>query len=556
MAVSDSVSLSDCVVDITHERGRKGIGVMQGPGIDGNFPIVQPSVDIELLLADAYLGFIDNINQFEYPFNIRWLHGFGCSPAIVPITPVHSHDALIEDVNGVTVFDTRTVTPVKFDEFDWDGRLLILEWTDPNGQVLRMVKHTAWGPNLVSFTYDIYIEPVSGVLDSRVTYQLPKRITSVKVGLLTLKPDDNGDGNKLIFQNGFNTTIAVSEPVITDGDRRTTTLLMGAEAASGAGRFGPGCDDTFPPLIRRINTVQADNRGNFLLDMTGCYRAERPVQSTLQASPRQVEIRDHTLKLSNDCAPCCDCDDFLAVWEAIRVMTARYLDLSERAQAVRDLYHSNIDRWNEDMQCRLDSKLRVIVRPQCPDIVGVAIGFCNNSDECIEGLAIPIAFEYSDGTGLCLAKDGLGPLTADTTAVFTQIVPGSTFRSGNLNPDTKKADSGCCATVVKDELYQLGGAYPHFWAYWDLVNPGVMAYVTFRVQWLNPNSSQIVEVLADAFEIGPDPIIQPEGTPIPGYVPGSGPITTPASMRLTTCPTVQRSELVPDCDPEESLTVI
>ena len=293
---------------MTHERGRDGIGVLQGPGQGGdNYPVIEPSADITQLLADAYLAYVDDTNTFALPFHIKYLHGFGIDAVAVPITPVHTHDVEIVDANNITVFNSLVATDFK--EEDWDGRLKILEWTDAGGQILRIVYHTEWSPEDEARTYDIYIEPTSAVLDARAIYQLPRRVNSLRVGFSTLKPDANGDLNKVVLQNGFNTTVVAADPVVTDGTRRATNILISADPNSGLGRFGPGCSDVVPSQIRRINTTGGDNRGNFLIDATDCYRVERPIQEVLQTSPRQVQIRDHAIQIFNDCGPCCECDD-------------------------------------------------------------------------------------------------------------------------------------------------------------------------------------------------------------------------------------------------------
>lgn len=515
------------------EGGRRPIGVAQGPGQGGdNFPIVQPSVDIERLLADAYLAYIDNTNKFTPPFHIKYLHGFGTDIVSVPITPVHTHDVEIQDNTGLVVFNSLVATDFK--EEAWAGIRKILEWTDAAGQILRIVYHTEFGLNDVTRTYDIYIEPAAAQLDGRVPYQIPKRVTSFRIGLSTLKAAN------VVFRNGFNTKVIAADPVVVDGDRRTTDVTLSAEAGSGAGRFGPACDELDSP-IRRINGVGPNDRGNFLLDATDCYRVERPVQSTLQASPRQVQIRDHTLRISNDCGPCCECDDFIAVWEAIRKLTVKYTDLITRTQAARDQYHANRQRYLDDLECRLDDRLRFLMEPICPDEVGVAVGWCNNTTQCLTGLIIHISFAYVDGTGKCTALGG-GALTASTTAVFSELPCASTFRDGNI------IKSPLGETPGRRELYTLGGTWPHFWAIWDQVDPGGMATATFRIKFDTPTPTQVVEGIAEAFVVPPaDQVSTPGLSPVPGYTLGSGPLTTPAINRLMECPALRSASLAACC---------
>lgn len=536
--------------------GREPVGIAQhGSSLGFDFPLLAPSLDIEKLLADFYLAYEDNTNTFAFPFHIEHLFGFGTDFAPPAITPVHSHEVRVRDANNVVVFDSLLVDPSKFRTAEWAGRLRILEWVDDDGQVLRVVYHTAWGPNDTDTrTYATYIEPTAAVLDARTLFQLPKRVTSIRVGLTTLSPDDDGDGADLDFVNGFNTTFEVDdeETETIDGGRRATELTLNVAAGTGNGRFGPGCDDTFPPIMRRINNISPSTRGNFLLDASGCYRVEQPVQSVLAAevpnvSPRELQIRDHALLLSNDCGPCCECQDFINVWEAIRNQRDVYAALIARAQSARDLYHSNRERWLNDASCRESGRTRAVLQPTAGGEVGVSTGFCNTSagtDNCLEGVVLHISFEYTDGTGVCFdSVDPGAPLTADTTATFIRIVPNSTFRSGNVDP--QNPNTGGSPSV--QEFFTISGAYPHYWIYFDALNPANLGSVVFRTQFEAGAGvgEDIIEVVTEAFLVGPNPVIQPNGTFVPGYTLGAGPLTTPDSMRLQECPTKRAATLVP-----------
>lgn len=522
----------------THARGRRPIGISQQPGQGGdNYPLVQPSDDVDRLLADAWLAFVDNTNTFELPFRINWLYGFGTNSVSVPITPAFSHDIEIVDANDEVVFSSLA-SGVEFESWDWDGRLKILQWVDGEN-ICRVVYHTAWSPEDAPITYDEYIEPTSAVLSSRVVWQYPRRVNAFVVGLTTVQADT------VEFQNGYNTELLTETPDLADGARRTTVVGMTAIPGGGSvGRFGPGCEEGVDPAIRRVNSIGPNARGNFTLDASGCYRVQRPIQSVLTAGDiRDVQVRNHAVQVANDCGPCCDCDDFINVWEALRKLRNRYSDLVSTAQAVRDQYHANRQRWLDSAECRDNRKLRIAVAPICPGELGVAVGYCNNSPDCLVGLVIHMSFQYTDmRDDPCTRNQVTGeqgsnkdtPITAVTTATFDELVCQSTFRAGNVDPDTVKGNSGGASKVAR-EFYKLGGGWPHYWAQWDAVEPGGMASVTFRLKFSDIVSSDRIELVAEAFGLGGfSPIVG--GTPVPGYTLGEGPLTTDPSVILTTCP--------------------
>ena len=518
--------------------GRRPIGVSQMPGQGGwNFPIVFPSADIDQLIADAWLAYEDDSNDFELPFRINWLYGFGEDPVAVPITPVNTHDAEIVDANGDTVFNT--LDGGTFDSWIWADRLLILEWVQ-NNNVLRIVYHIAWGLEDTPRTYDEYIEPVSSTLDARVVWQYPRRVNTLRVGLTSLQEET------IEFQNGYNMNIVANTPNLVDGERRETVITFNAPPGGGnLGRFGPGCDDSVFPPIRRINNIGPADRGNFIMDATGCYRIQRPVQEVLtEGEIRDIQIRNHTLQITNDCGPCCECDDFINVWEAIRRLRNRYAALVADAQEVRDLYHANRERYQKSQDCRLNDRLRVVVSPVCPDELGVAVGYCNNSEDCLQNVVIHMSFQYMDGTSSPCTKgevtgqggDAAGdPIAAVTTPMLREVACQSTFRTGNTNPDSNKGTSGGASSSAR-QFYKLGGEWPHFWAHWDAVEPGGMAAVTFRLRFRDAEPADRVELVADAFSLGGTPGPISGGSPVPGYVPGSGPVSTDPSLHLVDCP--------------------
>ena len=528
-------------------RARQPIGIAQPPGQGGtDYPLIHPSDDIRFLFADLFLNYEDDAQILVPPFSIKWLNGFGTDPPVgsPPGTPVNAYDMEIQDANGNKVFSSLD-SGTQFSTEAWGTRLRVIRWWQPDRrQVLNAVIHTLSGDIDGGKTYPSYFAPSSARLHARTLLRDPPRLTSVRVGLNLLEFEE------LTFQNGFNTEFQVGETVLTPGKRRTTSVRLDVGPGLGAGKFGPACLEP-ETSIRRINGVGADARGRFFLDTGGCYRISRPVLQQLSADPaRSVRVRNHTLKIDNDCGPCCECDDFLAVWEAIRKLRDRYADLVSQAQQARDLYHANRERFLKQQECRLNDKLRLILEPSCPAQLGVAAGYCNNSSECVVGLVIHISFDYSDANN-CPDLDGSTPLKANTTAAFSTVVCDSTFRGGFVDQSRRKNKQ-----YVRNEFYTLGGDWPHFWAYFPFVDPGGMAYVTFRLAFDNPTTEDVVEAVADAFQVGSQALVQ-GGSPVQGYVPGSGctgSFCQDPEVHLVDCPVKETSMLIPNCC-EESISL-
>jgi len=531
---------------MTDPRGRQPIGIAQPPGQGGtNYPLINPSADIKQLFADICLTHAYSYGDYTTPLRIKWLYGFGAdAPIGTPPTVTHAYDIEIVDDLGNTVFSS-IADGTTFKEEAWGTRLKVLTWIQlGQHQQLTVVIHTEWSPEDVPITYPIYWEPVSAVLDARTLMESPPRINRIQLGLSQFSFGD------IQFKNGYNTTFTTEATVTTPGQRRITPVVLEASSGSGLGKFGPPCQEADDGL-RRINGVSPTERGQFYLDAGGCYRVERPLVDAITPLPaRRVRVWEHALGISSDCGPCCECDDFIAVWEAIRKLRNRYATLVGQAQAIRDLYHTNRQRFLTQQSCRENDRLRLILRPSCPAQLGVAVGYCNNGSECLVGLVIHVSFAYSDVNN-CPDVDGTPPLTATTTAPFSTVVCDSTFRGGFVDSSRKNNRK-----FVRNEYYTLGGSWPHFWVHFPLVDPGAMAFVTFRLQFDNPTNNDVVEAVADAFQTGSQTTVT-GGTPVSGYTPGSGcggGFCASPTVHLVTCPIKETSKLIPECC-EESVSL-
>src|SRR5690606_26481502 len=101
---SESVSAS-CSYEF-NTYGRKQIGVNQA-GAGAFYPFVSPSDNLEYLIADLFIHYIDDKGIFEPPFKIDWLVGFGCLPNSSPVGQTHAYDMQISDNKGQVVFNSQ-----------------------------------------------------------------------------------------------------------------------------------------------------------------------------------------------------------------------------------------------------------------------------------------------------------------------------------------------------------------------------------------------------------------------------------------------------------------
>lgn len=399
---------------MANTRGRQPIGFNQPPGGGTNYPFVKPSADIEYLLADLFVSFDDLSDEVVNPLRVQWLYNFhggpsGPAPPGAP-TPTHPREIVIVDANDLVVFDsTQTAT---YNESTWDDRLLIVEWIGNQG-VCRVVAHTEWQQDDIDAgldqSYDEYINPTNGILQQDTWYKIPKRVTSIQVGLTNIS------GRRVVLDEGYNMALEyLAEPLVpaldlpsfnaekalVPGTRVSNRISLSAEPGAGLGVF-PGCEDA-ETFIRTINQVRSNEYQNFIYDSEGCIRTQRPVGLT-SLIPRELEYASFALsapesaaaiEVLNDCINCCDCEFFARTYQGIKRQWFLYQDVANTAEATRDQYAENRDRWLIQKSIReADTlRLRVSIDGNCKISWGLA--HCNASKCCITNVTVQLTWLY------------------------------------------------------------------------------------------------------------------------------------------------------------------
>ena len=401
---------------MAHERGRQTIGFNQSPGGGSNYPFVDPSEDVYQLLGDFFFSFDDVKDEIVFPLRVAWLYGFGSNP-VSPIanypTPVHTHDIVVVDALNNVVFNSTLAE--NFNSEVWDNRLLILEW-QLSDRVLRCTTHTDWTSADISQgktkTYDEYIEPINGELQQDTYYKIPKRVTSLLVGLTKIK------GTRAVLQPGYNFEIVatdedeIEELVIDDLDefelvgeveennptRRVNSITLNAEAGTGLGLFSACNEDEV--VIRTVNGIGPNAYNNLVFDSEGCIRNHRPV-SVIQQDPRLFDYAGinlsstqaaSALSVENDCTNCCDCTYFAQTYQGIKRQWFLYRDIANAAKITRDKLRIDINRWESQKRIREQSTLRLSLRPDGNGKVTWGVSFCNATSCCLQDIKIRLTW--------------------------------------------------------------------------------------------------------------------------------------------------------------------
>ena len=420
-----------------------------------NYPFIRPSDDIEYLFADAYVNFEDpadydltksdcsdgTLKSLLPPYRVAWFYRSTATianskPSWAP-TPVNNTEVLIVDRKGRIVFDSTKSTT--FHEITtWHPSKAVYEWIyDQN--VCRLVVHTAWpfpglhpGPR----TYNQHITPSNGELDPIVATKQPKRLKSFVVGLSTLQKQ-----RVVEFANGYNMEITAPGQIQNDldnveisnntigGGRAGWRLSFDGAAGGGLGRYD-GCVD-ISLAIRTINRIKPDDYSNFYLEPEGCYWWSRPYtkgDTTTTITTDEIALTEpaHTIKLHNDCSPCCPCEDFVEVKQRIDNAWADWQILATQSESIRDVYKENRARILSQKICRESKVHRVDIQATISGFVGIAYQWCNTSQECAGPVTITLTLKCFESDG----DDG-GSKECTDGCNFT-IVP-TTPKQSNVN---------------------------------------------------------------------------------------------------------------------------
>ncbi|NDD52493.1 hypothetical protein EBZ39_01205 [bacterium] len=450
--------------------GRQGLGVVQ-PQSGLNYPLVNPTADIEYLIADFHFEY-DDIGEYnnsvapvKNPISIRHLYGVGCvenMPAANFPTPAHDADIVLVDALNRVVLDTTT-QPTTFDQADWSQDYKIYTWKTANS-VCRLVAHKTWpmadqGDDDAPRNYNKYLTPVNAQLDARAVYKMPKRLLTLRV--------QNGQtiSNRYVdavnFVNGYNTEIAAEKAEVKNF-RINTEIKFSAVAGTGLGRYG-NCPETPAVPISKINGVTGAN-GDFNLSAKDCLFIRRGVTvSVNEPHSTNPSLTSHQ-QIGANCDPCCACSDYSDTAKYMNDTSYRYKLIGQRAEKVRTEHENNIARWLDQRACSVQRPLRLFMVPQRCAYVDIVMMLCNPCQICVAPTRLTLTVDVS---GDFVPAPGQDPATL---AVRPSLECGYTFMRA---PGVRGAGVGI--TVSPNGL-QYSVAFP-------TVKPGESAYAQFRLRF-------------------------------------------------------------------------
>jgi len=350
------------------------VNQLAATGYGADYPFAKAPPEWKYMFGDLWFSYPDDACELELPLRIGAI-----SDALIP----GNLNLEIRDAAGTTVFNTAAATRTSN---AWGKNLVTYSYKQGEFslRLTQRLQPPPWEPDLQWPAGGVLGE--EGTLDARTYQRLPKRVRSIVVGLTTFT------GSDLRLVEGYNMSLTTPPVANADGGRRVSRVMLRARPGDGLGR-PDGCDDA-EIAIQRINTVPPTKGGDFVVDTEGCYRIQRPVTVTGTA-PRTVAVAvPAALQIFNDCGPCCPCDDFVRTYEGIRRLFYRYQTMGEKAEATRDTFLDNIERWELQRACRELQTAKLVLQAERGGILFVGGVHCNMTKCCSVPLLLRTTFEY------------------------------------------------------------------------------------------------------------------------------------------------------------------
>ena len=472
-------------------NGRRGLGVNQ-PQAGMDYPLVEPSADIQYLLADFHIAYEDTKQIIKHPLSIKWIYGLGCDTAAPGPTwapaPTHSADILITDAAGATVFNSTQATTFntwcwglkKSDSCPATHAYQVYEWRDLK-TTCQLIAYKTWpqqsdaGDSDIPRNYPANFSPTRAVIDERAVYKKPKHVTS----LILINADGMPAPVHIVeptaeFAGGFN-MVMPTELDFARGLRRTNSVTFQAMPGAGAGKY-VDCPDN-GVVITSLNGLPGPN---VTIDGHDCLWT-RPILEYVASSEgrppssrtgvlRTINVNGHvTQQIGSDCkTPCCTCDDYADIARYMNNTRDRYKSIGVQSTNVVTAHTDNIQRWVDQRQCRQSRPLKGCMTPQRCAIVDVIVQYCNMCESCAQNAVLNIDFDAGDNTAI---------LTCGYTTV-----------SNNR---------------ISNGQYRLNGSWPNFTAPLGAVDAGNSTSVSFRLEFERPVPTTVKLTLTGTNDNGP-----------------------------------------------------
>ncbi len=327
------------------------------------------------LFVDFYCEHTSDINSPLY------ISQFAIDPTL------NTASLIIRLADSSIFFNSADADDFKYNIYS--SRWIVLEWV-ASGTVVKLILDAEAVSN---FTYPVLI--TNGQIIASLVHKKAEVLTSI----------NSQDGAiRLIAGNGFS---------ITQNENNIQLNLVNAE-------------DTIQQLrlVKTISRVEPVN-GDVQIKARGCSRYEIP---GVIAGDEYIPD-DHTIKIVDTCGPCCECDDYVRVYKALRNIWSQFVEVAEHFEENRVKYHELRTLWLGEKAARETGPyllLRAFSRPKYN--VGIVVTLMNMQATAIQP---NINFNFAFSAFSQTFVPGSGWLSYDDSLVASNSI-NATWTEGEI----------------------------------------------------------------------------------------------------------------------------
>ena len=149
-----------------------------------------------------------------------------------------------------------------------------------------------------------------------------------------------------------------------------------------------------------------------------------------------------TLKIGNDCGPCCDCASFAAVQKHALAVYDRLARLSQRRDTIQADHVANIANWISQKSCRESQPVSVNLLAHHDYQVEGAAAICNRTATCARNVTLRVELKITPASSSFIL---------DPKSVYT-VDPIYGTKPATLNPVPPLYGGNVAYTVIFDAI--------------------------------------------------------------------------------------------------------
>lgn len=317
------------------------------------YPFYSPSLDIEGLFQDAWVYHYHK--DFQPPLSLYYVQGFSLGDSSTDLSESGADNSTyvqIVDATGYMVFDGSDGF---YEVRSWSDQFDVHEWRNPQGICRLLRDRTVDCPNT--------LHPVSADLDARTYVYQPARLDGIIINNSVLQ-------ESIDLRNGYNTTLAITEPQTTY--RSATGITLAATPGSGEGVFfGCGIASNY---VATINSVSPNEVGDIAIVGEECTWIK---PGFTYGTGDEALPENGTLRIGDECVVCCECDDYVNTYQAWAKLVKKFHLIGNDVEEFRNQYLQILDTWAELTSCGQDIPVRLGLISQGANMLTISVTAVN-----------------------------------------------------------------------------------------------------------------------------------------------------------------------------------